>query len=96
MHGHTSSLAEVARDVVFPAFARRIAYLHSAKAPTWRYYFSHGGTVPTGAGHGAEVPFALGTVEQCQCLGRSPNASDRAVERRVVDRWADFHEDRPL
>lgn len=80
---------EVARDVVFTAFARRIAYLHTAKAPTWRYYFSHARAL-TGAGHGAEVPFALGTVEQCQCLGKPPNAADRAVERRVGDRWAAF------
>jgi len=81
---------EVARDVVFTAFARRIAYLHSAKAPTWRYYFSHGGSATTGAGHGAEVPFVLGTVEQCQCLNKPPNAVDRAIERRVGDRWASF------
>jgi len=81
---------EVARDVVFTAFARRIAYLHSAKAPTWRYYFSHGGSATTGAGHGAEVPFVLGTVEQCQCLSKPPNAVDRAIERRVGDRWASF------
>ena len=79
---------EVARDVVFTAFARRIAYLRSAKAPTWRYYFSHGGAGASGAGHGAEVPFALGTVEQCQCLNRPANAVDRTVERRMGDRWA--------
>ena len=81
---------QVARDVVFTAFARRIAYLHSARAPTWRYYFSHAGTASTGAGHGAEVPFALGTVDYCRCLGRSPNAVDRTVERRMGDRWASF------
>ncbi len=80
----------VARDVVFTAFARRIAYLHSARAPTWRYYFAHSGTTPSGAGHGAEVPFVLGTVEQCQCLGRSPTPLDLAVARRVGDRWAAF------
>ena len=81
---------QVARDVVFTAFARRIAYLHSAKAPAWRYYFSHSGAASAGAGHGAEVPFALGTLDQCACLGRAPNAVDRAVERRMGDRWATF------
>ena len=81
---------EVARDVVFTAFARRIAYLHSARAPTWRYYFSHGGAAAAGAGHGAEVPFVLGTLEQCQCLENPANALDRAVERRVGDRWVSF------
>ena len=34
---------EVARDALFTAFGRRIAYLDSAKAPTWRYYFNHVG-----------------------------------------------------
>ena len=31
---------EVARDVIFASFARRITYLQSAKAPIFRYYFS--------------------------------------------------------
>ena len=34
---------EVARDALSTAFGRRIAYLDSAKAPTWRYYFNHVG-----------------------------------------------------
>ena len=76
---------EVARDVVFTAFARRIAYLHSTKSATWRYYFSHGG-----AGHGAEVPFVLGTVESCGCLGKPVTPPDLVVERRLGDRWAAF------
>ncbi len=81
---------EVARDVVFTAFARRIAYLHSAKAPTWRYYFSHPAPSSTGTAHGAEIPFVFGTVAACQCMDRSPTSLDSAVERRVGDRWAAF------
>ncbi|MGJ7489077.1 carboxylesterase/lipase family protein [Variovorax sp. ZT4R33] len=81
---------EVARDVVFTAFARRIAYLHSATAPTWRYYFSRAGSSPNGAGHGAEVPFVHGTVERCQCLGGPVTQLDRDVARRIGDRWAAF------
>lgn len=87
---------EVARDAVFTAFARRIAYLHSRKAPTWRYYFSvPGGTPssPTGAAHGAEVPFVLGTVDRCDCRGGSPSALEHAIERRVGDRWFAFARD---
>ena len=76
---------EVARDVVFTAFSRRIAYLHSRKSPTWRYYFSHGG-----AGHGGEVPFVFGTARQCLCLGRAVTPTDLDVERRLGDRWAAF------
>lgn len=79
---------EVARDVVFTAFARRIAYLHSRKSATWRYYFSH-----AGAGHGAEVPFILGTARHCQCLGRPVTPLDLAVESRLGDRWAAFATD---
>ena len=76
---------EVARDVVFTAFARRIAYLHSRKSATWRYYFSH-----AGAGHGAEVPFVLGTVRQCECLGRPATPLDLAIEDRLGGRWTAF------
>ena len=81
---------QVARDVVFTAFARRIAYLHSSKAPTWRYYFSRAGSSPNGAGHGAEVPFVHGTVERCQCLGGPVTPLDQDVERRMGDRWVAF------
>jgi para-nitrobenzyl esterase len=84
---------EVARDAVFTAFVRRIAYLHSDRASTWRYYFSHrhaGAVGQPGAGHGAEVPFAFGTAERCQCLGAPPSALDLAVERRFSDRWLAF------
>ena len=81
---------EVARDVVFTAFARRIAYLHSAKAPTWRYHFSRAGLSPNGAGHGAEVPFVHGTLERCECLAGPVTQLDRDVERRMGDRWAAF------
>ena len=82
---------DVARDALFTAFARRIAYLHSARAPTWRYYFSHDGAdASTGVIHGGEVPFALGTVESCRCIGRPVTPLDLAVERRLGDRWAAF------
>jgi len=82
---------EVVRDAIFTAFGRRMAYLHSARAPTWRYYFTHTGTnAGTGVGHGGEVPFVLGTVEACQCLGRFVTPLDRTVERRTGDRWATF------
>ena len=88
---------DVARDALFTAFARRIAYLHSTQAATWRYYFNHvGPNANTGVLHGGEVPFVLGTLEGCQCLGRPVTPLDRAVERRTADRWAAFvHSQRP-
>lgn len=79
---------QVARDAVFTAFARRIAYLHVQRAPTWRYYFDHGR--PSGAGHGIEVPYVMGTVASCQCLGAPASAADLAVEQRLGDRWVAF------
>lgn len=79
---------QVARDAVFTAFVRRIAYLHAKRAPTFRYYFAYGRA--SGAGHGAEVPFVLGTTDACRCLPAPVSATDRAVERRVGDRWVAF------
>ena len=82
----------VARDVGYTAFARRIAYLHSQKSPTWRYHFSYTGVGAgsTGAIHGAEVPYVMGTTQQCQCLNRPATPLDLAVERRLGDRWFAF------
>lgn len=86
---------EVTRDALFTAFGRRIAYLHSAKAPTWRYYFNHTGPNSSAEGaasvtHGGEVAFVLGTMEECRCLGRPVMPLDYTVERRTGDRWAAF------
>ena len=84
---------ETVRDVVFTSFARRIAYLHSQSAPTWRYYFSHvqqnlRDKVP-GVGHGNEIPFVMGTSD-CGCLLAPFTAADRAFSRQVGDYWYAF------
>ena len=85
---------ETVRDLAFTAFARRIAYLHSARAPTWRYYYSY---VPaglrarqTGVPHGGEVALTMGTLDLCQCLGAPVTAADRAASARVSQHWFDF------
>ena len=85
---------ETARDVAFTAFARRIAYLHSSRAPTWRYYYSY---LPeglrarqNGVPHGAEIPFTMGTLDGCDCLGVPVTAADRAVAQRTTERWFDL------
>ncbi len=85
---------EVVRDVVFTAFARRIAYLHSTRAPTWRYYFSR---VPTnqratmaGVPHGGEIATVFGIDDACGCLGAPLSADDRAYSKRVGDLWVAF------
>lgn len=67
--------------------------MHSEKSATWRYYFSHTPTAApanTGAGHGAEVPFVMGTTASCACLGGPAGPGDRAVEQRVGERWFNF------
>ena len=85
---------EVVRDAVFTAYAKRIATLHIARAPTWRYYFSHrpagARAEPGGAGHGGEVPYVHGTTRSCRCLGPVLDAVDDAVAQRVGDAWTGF------
>lgn len=85
---------ETVRDMVFTTFARRIAYLHSQSAPTWRYYFSHlqhglRGKAP-GVGHGGEIPFVMNTGASCACLPVPFTAADSAYARRVGDYWVAF------
>ena len=85
---------ETVRDLVFTTFVRRIAYLHSARAPTWRYYFSY---VPSGARtllqgvpHGGEIAFTMGTLDVCRCMRAPVSNRDRDVSRRVATHWVDF------
>jgi len=85
---------ETARDLVFTAFARRLAYLHSSRAPTWRYYYGYVGEgvrgQQAGVPHGAEIPFTMATLAGCGCLGAPATAQDRAAAQRVSQHWLDF------
>jgi para-nitrobenzyl esterase len=85
---------DTVRDVLFTSFARRIAYLHTARAPTWRYYY---GYLPSGlrqtrpgVAHGTEIPLTMGTLDLCQCLGAPASEQDREASRRAVTHWFDF------
>ena len=84
----------VTRDVVFTAFARRVAYLHAARAPTWRYYFDHVPEArsgkPAGTPHGGEIAYSMGTGATCDCTGKPWSAADEAVSARIVDAWTSF------
>lgn len=85
---------QVMRDAVFTAFARRIAYLHSQKAPTWRYYFSYEQEglrefLP-GVPHGGEIVFTMDTGSSCGCLSKPFSSSDIALSRRLGDSWVTF------
>ncbi len=85
---------QTVRDLVFSAFARRISYLHSSRAPTWRYHYGYlgegAGAGTPGVAHGAELPYTMGTLDGCACLGAPVTARDRAASQRVTQRWFDF------
>ena len=88
---------QVVRDAIFTAFARRVAVLHAAKAPVWRYYFSR---VPDGlrgkqpgVPHGGEVAPVFGTADLCGCTGATPTDGDRAAAQAVAARWVSFARD---
>jgi para-nitrobenzyl esterase len=82
------------RDLIFTAFARRIAYLHSSRAPTWRYYFGYvaegARTSSHGVGHGGEIAFSMDTLDQCNCFKSPPTDADREVAHRMADHWFEF------
>ncbi|MEF9979341.1 MAG: carboxylesterase family protein [Thermomonas sp.] len=85
---------QAVRDLVFTAFAKRIAYLHSQRAPTWRYYFSHVQDglrpAPAGVGHGGEIVYVMGTGDACRCLAVPFSTADRKVSRDIGDYWFAF------
>ena len=85
---------QVMRDVVFTAFARRIAVLHAVRAPVWRYYYDR---VPDGlrgkhpgVSHGGEVAPVFGTADLCACTGVASTDGDRAAARAMAARWVEF------
>jgi para-nitrobenzyl esterase len=85
---------QVVRDAVFTAYARRIAVLHAARAPTWRYYFSRlpeaAAPGTPGVMHGGEVAVVFGSGDGCNCLAAAWTEADRAASRRLVERWTTF------
>jgi para-nitrobenzyl esterase len=83
---------EVARDVVFGVFARRLAYLHATRAPTWRYYFRRltAGSTQAGVPHGGELESVDGVDDDCRCLAAPLSDADRAIARRIGDYWFAF------
>ena len=89
---------EVITDVVFAAYARRIAYLHAPRAPTWRYHYSRvaerqRADLPGGVPHGGEIAAVFDLDEGCGCLAAPLTEGDRAASRRVADYWLAFARD---
>lgn len=85
---------EAIRDLVFTAFSRRIAYLHSQTAPTWRYYFSYVQTGQRGksfgVAHGGEIPYMMDTGSTCNCLPSKFSSADAAMAKTAADYWSAF------
>ncbi len=85
---------QVIRDAIFTAFARRISYLHSQKAPVWRYYFAYvqeqlRASQP-GVPHGGEITYMLDTGNTCGCMAVPFTPSDTELARRIGDSWVAF------
>ena len=90
----------VVRDLVFTAFARRIAWLQSTRAPTWRYAFEFqtpaAARARAGVPHGGEIAYVFGSGAECDCLRQPFEADDLRVSGRMQARWAAFaHTGRP-
>ena len=86
---------EVVTDVVFAAYARRIAYLHAPRAPTWRYHYSRvadgqRADLPSGVPHGGEIAAVFDLGDGCACLGAPLTEGDRTASRRIADYWVAF------
>lgn len=85
---------ELIRDLVFTSFAKRMANLHSARAPSWRYYFSYipvnlRGKEP-GVPHGGEIVFVMGTGDIAPETHAIFTEADREMSKRVGDYWFEF------
>lgn len=85
---------ELIRDLIFTAFAKRMADYHAVRAPTWRYYFSYvpqnsRGKEP-GVPHGGEIVFVMGTGDIAAQYKDIWTDTDRAMSKRVQDYWFEF------
>jgi para-nitrobenzyl esterase len=83
---------QATRDLVFTLPARRLADLHSARAPTWRYYFEYvtlneRARFANGVEHGGEVPYVFDTLDATKWAATDP---DRAYAQRVGAYWLAF------
>lgn len=88
---------QVIRDLIFTAFAKRIADAHAQRAPSWRYYFSY---LPQnlraqqpGVPHGGELVFVFDTFNLLPAYKNIVTDADRAMSQRVGDYWFAFARD---
>lgn len=86
--------SDVIRDLVFTSFVRRMSDLHSARAPSWRYYFSY---LPVnlrskepGVPHGGEIVFVFDTEDVSAEYKGVFTDADREMAKKVGDYWFAF------
>ena len=85
---------ELIRDLIFTAFAKRMADYHAVRAPTWRYYFSYVAqnlrAKEPGVPHGGEIVFVFGTGDIAPQYKDIWTDADRTMSKRVQDYWFEF------
>lgn len=85
---------QLIRDLIFTAFAKRIADYHSQRAPSWRYYFSYlpqklRATEP-GVSHGGEIVFVFDNAARTPAYQDIFTPADYKMAQRVGDYWSTF------
>ena len=88
---------QVMRDLLFTAFAKRIADAHSARAPVWRYYFTYvmekmRASQP-GVAHGGEIAYVFDSLDKVPAYAGNVTDADRAMADRVSAYWFTFARD---
>lgn len=85
---------QLIRDLVFTSFAKRMADLHSAQAPSWRYYFSYlpeaQRFLEPGVPHGGEIVFVFDTLSNSPESQKIATPADDEMAKKVSAYWFEF------
>src|SRR5699024_10477683 len=85
---------QLIRDLVFTSFAKRMGDLHSAVAPTRRYYFSYlpqaERMLEPGVPHGGEIVFVFDTLQDSPEYQKIATSADEDMARTVSEYWFEF------
>lgn len=88
---------QVGRDLLFTTMSFFIVKSHyNAGAPSWRYHFDYVAKMSrpiflkTGARHGDEVPYVLGTVDTAPPPGQEITEPDVQFAQKVSEYWLEF------
>ncbi|PZO02360.1 MAG: hypothetical protein DCF28_08565 [Alphaproteobacteria bacterium] len=85
---------QAVRDSIFSAFVKRIADLHSRRAPAWRYYFSYlperQRELEPGVSHGGEIVFVFNTLDRTPAYKDIRTTADDRMAQRTGAYWLAF------